>query len=126
MQPMQLCFLSDRRFEKTFENAHWRKLNKCNQCDNTPSLGDNFMMHLKTQWRKVLNMIIHMLCMWIENLDFLNKCIVHTELCQSVSCDMICHVRYNSNLFLCRTKKDNFQNMLILNWIDSNAIECCQ
>ena len=26
------------------------------------------------------------------------------------------------NLFLCGTKKDNFQNMLILNWIDSNAI----
>ena len=31
-------------------------------------------------------------------------------------------VRYNSHLFLCRAKKDNFQSMLILNWIDSNAI----
>ena len=30
--------------------------------------------------------------------------------------------RYNSHLFLIRVKKDNFQNMLIMNWIDSNAI----
>ena len=30
--------------------------------------------------------------------------------------------RYNSNLFLIRVKNDNFQNMLIMNWIDSSAI----
>ena len=30
--------------------------------------------------------------------------------------------RYNSHLFLIRVKKDNFQNMLIMNWIDSSAI----
>ena len=30
--------------------------------------------------------------------------------------------RYNSHLFLIRVKNDNFQNMLIMNWIDSSAI----
>ena len=30
--------------------------------------------------------------------------------------------RYNSHLFFIRVKNDNFQNMLIMNWIDSSAI----
>ena len=105
MQPVWQYTLFGRQFYDAFENAV------------EESLYDQWKTFENTH-----NMNIHMLCMWMENLDFLIKCIVHTELCQSVSCDMICQVRYNSNLFLCGTKKDNFQNMLILNWIDSNAI----
>ena len=50
---MWLCILSGRSFEETFENAQWRKPNKCNQCDFTSSEAGNLRKHLKTQWRQV-------------------------------------------------------------------------
>ena len=83
---MQICVHSGRRFEETFENAHWRNLNKCNQWDYAPSRVDKFMVHLITKWN-AHDMKIHMLCnvestLSMLNLDFLNKCNLHTFLMQ--------------------------------------------
>ena len=47
MQRMQLCILSDRPFEETYENTK-----KCNQCDCASSRVDKFMIHLKSQTNK--------------------------------------------------------------------------
>ena len=45
---MQLCILSGRRFEDTFEDAQWRKTHKCYQCDYASSQAGNLKTHLKT------------------------------------------------------------------------------
>ena len=47
MQRMQLCILSERPFEETYENTK-----KCNQCDCASSRVDKFMIHLKSQTNK--------------------------------------------------------------------------
>ena len=48
MQPMRLHISSLRRFEKTFENSHWKKSLKCNQSDYASVLARNLRRHLKT------------------------------------------------------------------------------
>ena len=47
MQPVWLCILSCTQFEQTFENAQWRKTNKCNQCDCTMAESVGLMRQLK-------------------------------------------------------------------------------
>ena len=54
MQPMQLCIISSRRFEETLENAHWKNLNQCNQCDYAFSRDRQVLEAFENiQWRKV-------------------------------------------------------------------------
>ena len=48
MQLMRLHISSLRRFEKTFENSHWKKSLKCNQSDYASVLARNLRRHLKT------------------------------------------------------------------------------
>ena len=48
IQPMRHRISSLRRFEKTFENSHWKKSSKCNQCDYASVLAGNLRRHLKT------------------------------------------------------------------------------
>ena len=45
---MRLHISSLRRFEKTFENSHWKKSLKCNQSDYASVLARNLRRHLKT------------------------------------------------------------------------------
>ena len=76
MQPMWLCLISGKQFEKTFddtplkeceesfENAQWRKPNKCNQWCFTSSLAiyDTYI-NMKTQgyplWKNLFRIKIH-------------------------------------------------------------------
>merc|ERR1711884_874846 len=48
IQPMRHRISSLRRFEKTFENSHWKRSSKCNQCDYASVLAGNLRRHLKT------------------------------------------------------------------------------
>ena len=55
MQSMSICILKNRWFEETFENTHWKKPNKCNQCDFASSYPGNLRTHLKTHGGKESN-----------------------------------------------------------------------
>ena len=48
MQLMQLCILSDKNSKYTFENTHWKKSRKYNQCNYKSLPADVLMKHLKT------------------------------------------------------------------------------
>ena len=45
---VQICLLSGRRFEKTFENTHRKRSNKCIQCNFVSSYTSTLNRHLKT------------------------------------------------------------------------------
>ena len=45
---MQLCILSGRPFEETFEKSQCRKVKQCNQCDYGSSRSCDLKTHLKT------------------------------------------------------------------------------
>ena len=48
MQPTRLASVHSDKFEKTFENSHWKKSLKCNQSDDASVLARNLRRHLKT------------------------------------------------------------------------------
>ena len=45
---MQLCMFSSEHFEETLNNAQWRKVKKCNQCDFASSQAGDLRKHFKT------------------------------------------------------------------------------
>ena len=61
MQPLWLCILLCTRFENTFEETR-KKSNKCDQCDYISCYASHLRTHLKTQWKKVVQMQPMWLC----------------------------------------------------------------